>query len=402
MLKKFTIFTKELPVKQFIYLVLLCGVLPLAAANVSIPLADAESPIFQATSVAHEVYGVILAGGIGERLWPLSRQDRPKQFLPLIGERSLLEITRDRLEGVNGTKRYWAVTTAPLENGVRLLLQGKLDDVIVEPARRNTAAALLFTCFRIAQRSPEAQVIFLPSDQYISDARILAQALNAALGNSLPGHITLLGIKPSYPATGYGYIKVASELTESSPNSPVPLQVAPVAGFYEKPTYDKAQEYVRADNMLWNAGIFCGKVSSFIRQFEQYAPDIYESVLAFLEGRASYEDIPATSIDYAVLEKSSAVSVVPVSFEWADIGSLSSLLGFRAEYNKPGHAELCVNCAGNLVHTSKKLVALIDVEGLCIADTDDVLLVVPCKSSERVKLALEELKRDEGAYRQYS
>lgn len=347
---------------------------------------------FNATPAEQELYCVVLSGGSGERLWPLSRHDKPKQFLSLVDEKSLLELTFDRLENIKAKKHYWTVTTANLAPKITSLMQNRIEHIVVEPARRNTAPAILLTCLEIFEKDPNGLVLFLPSDQHIPDQNALAQAINTILTIIIdPRHIILVGVKPTYPATGYGYIEF--DQTQNG--------IVPVKAFHEKPCEVMAQEYFLSSTMVWNTCIFYGKASTFIEQYQRYAPEVYQKVIEFRQGADTYTNVPDISIDYAVLEKSSFVSVLPVNFDWSDIGNLSTFLSARSQTTKPDHGTICINCANNLVHTHKKLVALVDVEDLCIADTEDVLLIVPCQKAEHVKLALGQAKKED-AFKTYT
>jgi mannose-1-phosphate guanylyltransferase/mannose-6-phosphate isomerase len=334
-----------------------------------------------------DVYCVVLAGGTGERLWPLSTKNKPKQFLSLDGEKSLLEATFDRLEEVTGTKHRWVVTTQALESLVKSVMKDKVDYIVAESESRNTGPAILYTLMKISELNPHALVIFLPADHYIPDDKAFSQAINAALYQSNSDHITLLGIKPSYAATGYGYIQV-------TPTDFVAQTAVPVLGFFEKPSRENAENYVQSQNMLWNAGIFCGKVKSFIDEYELTAPSLVTAMHTFMKQEGSYTDLPNISIDYAVLEKSKQISVLPVNFEWSDIGNLSVYLATRKNTNTVSTI-IEIDSKDNLIQSQKKVVALIDVENLCIIETENALLIAPRQSAERVKKVVEALKKNE-------
>lgn len=355
-------------------------------------LFDHEASCSERTSISDEknVYYVVLAGGNGERLWPLSRKNKPKQFLSLNEDESgsIFESTLDRLEKVKGKKHFWAVTTQALYEPLQKLGNGRVEHYVVEPARRNTAPAILLTCLALAQKDPQAHVLFLPSDQYIPDSKAFAQTLNVLLDTPSSKGITLIGLKPERPATGYGYIKY----------DPTKEGVSPALGFFEKPKLDVAQEYVKSGTMLWNTGIFFGKVSDFIEEYKKHAPDVLEAIEAFLRGEGSYEDAPNTSIDYAVLEKSAAVNILPAAFAWSDIGSMPTYLSLKSE--PKDRVTIALDAHDNFVQTDKKLVALIGVSGLCIAQTEDVLMVTQCQRAEEVKRVVAELVKDD-KYQKY-
>lgn len=339
-----------------------------------------------AQETQHDLYCVVLAGGTGERLWPLSRKNKPKQFLSLDGEKTLLEATFHRLNNVKGTKHNWVVTTQELAPLVKATMKGRLEHIVVEPVPRNTGPAILLTLMEIQRKNPNAYVIFLPADHYIPDSDAFANALNNAYKHQTNA-ITLLGVKPLFAATGYGYIQIES--THVSSHQPIP-----VLGFFEKPSRDKAEKYLADGNMLWNAGIFCGKVKSFINEYKTHAQPLYKAMKQYRKRKTKYDSLPSISIDYAVLEKSRNITVLPVSFEWSDIGNLAVYLSIRKN-SSPKNTIINIESKNTLYHGKKQVVALIDVPDLCIVETDEVLLITSQKNAEHVKKAVEHVKKDE-------
>jgi mannose-1-phosphate guanylyltransferase/mannose-6-phosphate isomerase len=334
-----------------------------------------------------DIYCVILAGGTGERLWPLSRKDKPKQFLSLDEQKTLLETTVDRLEGVSGTKHVWVVTTKELVPLVKKTMKDKVEHIVAENAPRNTGPAILATLLEIAKINEKAYVIFLPADHYIPNGAHFAQDLSTAIKYT-DDTITLLGIKPTFPATGYGYIQY-------DPKNAASGKPVKALGFFEKPSLEVAKKYLDSGTMLWNAGIFCGKASSFIREYKAHAPELYDMMQEFIKGSVSYDKLPNISIDYAILEKSKHIAVLPVQFEWSDVGNLSIYLDIRALHTKPSHSVIEIGGKNNIAQSKKKVVAFVDVEDLCLIETDDVILVVPRAKAERVKAVVEQLKKEE-------
>jgi mannose-1-phosphate guanylyltransferase len=336
-----------------------------------------------------DIYCVVLAGGTGERLWPLSRKGKPKQFLSLIEEKTLLESTFDRLDGVVGVKHNWVVTTKELAPLVKSTMNGRVEHIVAESASRNTAPAILQTLLEISAINPNAYVVFLPADHYIPDTQAFAAAINTVIKHKDKTKVTLLGIQPLFPATGYGYIKKdASQTVDDQPS--------PVLGFFEKPSLDVAKCYLESGDMLWNAGIFCGHVHDFIDEYKTHAASLYDDMTQFMQGKTPYEQIANISIDYAVLEKSKNIWVLPVKFDWSDIGNLSTYLSIKNKTDKPQHSLIEIASKNNTVHSnSKKIIALIDISDLCIIETNDVLLVAPRSSAEKVKMVVELLKKDE-------
>lgn len=338
------------------------------------------------TASPREIYCVILAGGAGERLWPLSRKNKPKQFLPFTNKR-FVEMVLDWLPNIEGNKHYWVITTESLENSIKEVLGDKIERIITEPDRRNTGPAILLACHRIHAIDPNAFVIFLPADEDIPEYEKFGSAVNNAIqqGATLPSLI-LFGIKPRYAATGYGYIQYEPGLSEHS--------IVPVLKFHEKPSREKAEEYLQNGNMLWNSGIVGGQVSSFLAQYQQYAPEMYEKMLSFLGGTCSYHALSALSIDYAVLERSALISVLPVDFQWEHIGDLASYLALRsAPVEMP--PILSIDSSNNLVHsTNLQLLVLVGVHDLCVVEQDGIFLIIPRDSCEKIKEVTSQLKSD--------
>ena len=332
------------------------------------------------------VYGIVLAGGVGERLWPLSRQSRPKQFLKLGSEKTLLEQSIDRLQGV--VDKVWVVTSNNHYDLVKQEVGNLVDYVLAEPCGRNTAPAILYSCLELQKVDPDALVVFMPSDPYIplSDYKKFRNYLHKAL---MYAHrfdqMVLLGVEPTYAATGYGYIEY-----DSSPNQ---SDIFAINRFHEKPSLRLAQNYIKQSNMLWNIGMFCGNLQFFIKQYQSFAPDIYKAVCDFMKNEKFYEEIESISIDYAVIEKSNKVSVQPVDFAWCDVGNVDVFLSIKQQESKMSKA-IEINARDNLVDVPGKLVALVGVSDLCVVETEDALLITKRSEAEKVRAVVAQLKQE--------
>lgn len=338
---------------------------------------------------AQNVYYVAMAGGSGTRLWPLSRDAYPKQFLKLNGKTTLLEDTLERAHEVSNDSKFWVVTTRTYYTLVRDQVGEKIDRVLVEPDMRNTGPAILLTCMTIAHDDPDAVVVFLPSDHYIAPVEKFRGALRVAVDYcKTHDDIVLLGIQPTYPATGYGYLQYVKDDISADAKS--------VLKFHEKPTLEKAQEYINSGCTLWNAGIFCTKVRVFIKNFQQYAPDIFAGMQAYLDSKGSYSTIPNISVDFAVMEKSKNVRVVPLQVTWSDVGNLREFLSVQNACGvKHSHLLELADAHNNLVScvAPDRQVVLLGVNNLCVVDTGDALLVSNKACVEKVKDAQAELKK---------
>lgn len=331
-----------------------------------------------------DVYGVILAGGKGERLWPLSRQEFPKQLLSL-SQKSLLEHTRDRLALFIDPSNILVVTTEQQAEAIVPFFNYDKDALLCEPFARNTAPAILLSCLKIAEKNPQALLLLFPADHYVTDNEKFVAAQRQAIKSSAQNDvITLIGIKPTYPATGYGYIEYMQAIDGA----------AQVVRFYEKPSLEDAQRYFQADTMLWNIGIFCAKASVFINEYKRLAPIMYSSVYDYFISRnkESYEKVESISVDYALMEKSDNLVVIPADFEWSDVGNLITFLSLqpKKDLQKP----LEINATNNMVMADKVLTVLIGVHDLCIVQTNDVLLIAKRDDIEKVKLAVNELRKN--------
>lgn len=330
-------------------------------------------------------YGVVMAGGGGKRLWPLSRTDKPKQFISLGYSKTLLENTLERIAPLTSPNCTYVVTTQEHETSVMKFGGKKVDNVIKEPAARNTAPALLMTVLEIYEKDPQAVVFFVPADHYIPDSLLFRASLKQAINHATHHkEIVLIGIQTHRPATEYGYIEYNEQVAEA---------VFKVKNFHEKPALEVAEQYVKMDTMLWNAGIFCAQAEVFIEEYKAYAPDLFESMMRFKSGKIEYTDIAETSFDKAVLEKSDKCSVVPSCFKWSDVGNLEQFVLAKQEKLETNNV-VSYRASNNLVDGTDKLVVLLDVHDLCFIETPDVILIARRSETDKVKEILEQLNKE--------
>jgi mannose-1-phosphate guanylyltransferase len=340
----------------------------------------------------HHVYFVILAGGDGERLWPLSRKNKPKQLLSLYGNKTLLEQAVERAAVLAESKDFiWVTTSSAHEDAVRACLAESVGTILVEPCARNTAAAIVFSCEQIYLQDPQAYVVFLPADSFIpyGEYKVFTQGIAHAL-EFIQTHdaLVLCGIAPSYPATGYGYIEYVRD------SAALENSVRKVHMFHEKPTLSIAQEYVKNPHMLWNIGMFCAPVSLFLQEAELHCPAIVSGVRSACYNPDYYSAIPAESIDKAIIEKSEKVWVLPMDFMWYDVGNVGVFLSLKEQKESEQKNVIFINAKNNLVDVPHKLVALIDVDNLCIVETEDALLISRRDATENVKELVYQLKKE--------
>jgi mannose-1-phosphate guanylyltransferase len=350
-----------------------------------------------------KIHALVLAGGGGTRLWPLSRRSRPKQFLHEFTGRPLIADTVARLAPVVPASRVWVVGGAGHEAGVRDALPELPGAHFVrEPAAKNTAPAIALGVSAIALENPDAVVAVLPSDHLIGKPDRF-RAVLAAAGHVAAerGRLVTLGIVPDRPATGYGYIEQGPTLGRV-----LAAEAFEVKRFVEKPDASKAISFLKAGNYLWNAGIFVWRASDLLAAIDRHLPELGKGLADWRAAqppdrdaiaRRLFEAAPSISIDYAVLEKSDNVAVVPASdAEWDDIGSFRSLARVNADTtggSATAKEVVSIDASGNLVHAPGKTVALVGVHDLIVVETADAILILPRDRAEDVKKVVDELAR---------
>jgi len=351
---------------------------------------------------------VVLAGGAGERFWPSSRRRAPKPFLEVVDGQSLLAATLARARLLATPARTWIVCGHEHAAAIRRHAGLPRGHVLVEPLRRNTAMAAAWAASRIEGIDPEAVIVTLPADHRVPDAEACARALRRAVRAAADaGALVTLGIRPTRPEPGYGYIELGPPAGRGHRG------LHQVRRFVEKPTAARARGFLRRGGMLWNAGIFVWGAGTLLDEMEVLAPELREA-LGLLRGAGprgasrtrvarAYAAAPSLPVDVAVMERSRRVWTLPVSFRWSDVGSWASLAGElpldRDGNAVVGGAALLEESRRNLVWgASGRLVALFGVEGLAVVDTGDALLVAPLDRSgdlRRVVAALREGGRDD-------
>lgn len=332
---------------------------------------------------------IILCGGNGTRLWPISRTLMPKQFVKLFEQKSLFQLTVERNSSVcdqqmivSNTEQYF-LALDQLEE-----LQKTQNRYILEPVGRNTAPAIALACMAL---DPQEIVLVTPSDHLIKDHIAYQHILTRAEQLAYEDNLVTFGITPTFPETGFGYIEAAGEH---------------VTAFHEKPDVQTAQHYLNAGNYYWNSGMFCFKAGLFLEELQKYSPVIYNAAFQAFENsqkndmiRIKHEDmlaIPQESIDYAVMEKSDRVKVVAADIGWSDVGSFDALyneLPKDSNGNTISDNHISINSKKNLILSDGRQIATVDIEDLIIVDTGDALLISKKGSSQKVKDIVTELKR---------
>ena len=351
-----------------------------------------------------KVYAVIMAGGAGTRFWPASRSLRPKQLLPLAGGsgETLLAATVRRLAPLVTEDRVIIVTGEHLAEATKKALPGvPADQILCEPAPRNTAPCIAWANATVARLDPDALVAVLPSDHFITDEAAFRAVLASALESAAAGRVTTVGIVPTRPETGYGYIEVGDAIGGGPARA--------VARFVEKPDRARAEQFLAGGRHLWNAGMFFFRASDMTKLVDEHLPELGRGVSEIdAAARAGNETavvkkifptLPSVSIDHGVMEKASGLAVVPGDFGWNDVGSWQSSWEL-AERDDAGNAvqegSLVIEGKNNLVRalgSSKKTIALVGVDDLVVVETEDAILVIPRERAQDVRLAVEALKK---------
>ncbi len=354
---------------------------------------------------------VILAGGSGTRFWPRSRRARAKQVLALDGERSMIQQTVERLKPLAGTEHIWVITNEYLAHEIVELLEGVPErQIIQEPVARNTAPACGLAAFLIERENPDAVLGIFPSDHVIADEPRFLKALQKGIACAALGdNIVVLGIEPTRPETGYGYI----ETDEFTPDE-VSLHVR---RFTEKPNQNRAEEFVAAGNYFWNSGMFLWSAKTLANAVREHLPETAPllETIAKAYGTPEFEQVFASlypkceniSVDYAVLEPRSAkgehlsnLYCLPAEFSWNDLGSWASLFEYQLETRLRGDGDgnvaeteghLTIDAVNNYIYSPKKFVALVGVENLVVVDTEDALLIAHRDHSQDVGKIVKEL-----------
>lgn len=353
-------------------------------------------------------YCVILAGGIGSRFWPISREALPKQFLDFTkAGRSFLRMTYDRFLGIVPQENIIVVTLTRY----RGLVMGQLPELpgrnlLLEEYNRNTAPAITFATYAILQRDPDAVIVTTPADHMVGDVEQFKETARHALDQAAQGGVLItLGIMPTRPDPNFGYIQAVGNYDEEKPIK--------IKTFTEKPSASMAQVLIETGEFLWNSGIFFWKASTIKEELESLAPDItapwkgWEDSLgtaaeaAFVQ-KVYESDMPRKAIDYAVMEKTAHAWVVPAKFRWADIGNWDSLYDYLSHHDSDGNSssvagkKLMRDCSDSIVYSGKKgkLTAIRGLDDYIVIDTDDVLLICP-RDERRFKDFLSELSMPE-------
>ncbi len=355
-------------------------------------------------------YAVILAGGGGTRLWPKSRIKTPKQFLKLTCERTMIQLAADRLTKLIPWERFIVVTNELYQDEVKAELpKVPEENIISEPAKRDTALAMLVGSLYAKSLDDQAVVINAASDHTLTDEdeylRVMRAAVRTAKNND---YLVTVGITPTYPATGFGYIKIGDDLKKLDQG----LSLFKVDSFTEKPNMPTARAFISTNKYFWNANMYVWSAQSLIEAFKKHYTELYE-LTADLTGLDSaqfhhalpaiYQKSPSISIDYAISEKAENLVLIPGDFGWNDVGNWrvvydlgkKDLAGNVIIGDGDQAHTLSISAQNNLLHTNGRLIAMIGVDDLVVVDTDEILMVAPKNRAQEVKKLVNRLKEEE-------
>jgi mannose-1-phosphate guanylyltransferase len=350
------------------------------------------------------LYALLLAGGKGIRFWPLSREDHPKQLLKLFSDRTLVEETYDRVRPLVPTERIMVATSRGLATRlVALFADVPERNLIIEPVARNTAPCIAVAARRALDFDRDAIIAVLPSDHFVGDRPGFLEVMEAAVTHAARGRVVTLGITPTHPETGYGYIRFGE--FEADPEHPDTRHRARcIQAFVEKPDHATALSYLKAGRYLWNSGIFVFRADVILEKFRQHLPVVAENAEALARlppGPSSaaaverlWTEMPDISIDFGVMEKAEGLCVIPASFGWSDVGTWRALTAFPTDEHENFQfgRVITVDSRGNVLYASHGMLATLGLENMVVVVTRGAVLVCPTERTQDVRMLVDELK----------
>ncbi|MEN8433250.1 mannose-1-phosphate guanylyltransferase [Clostridium septicum] len=348
------------------------------------------------------IYGLILAGGKGTRLYPLSRANKPKQFLKVINNKSFLENTVERIIPLIKKENIYVVTNQDYQDKIRLELTDiNKENIFTEPENKETATCIGLSAVKLLKKDGDAVIVVLPSDHHIDGQKDYIETLSQAvdIANRKRGIVTL-GIEPNRPETGYGYIEMGQRVPGERPSYKV-------ARFTEKPNTEVAKDFLLKGTYLWNSGMFVFRADVILREIEKYLPDLHKSLMEIYKHlgeddeeeviREQYNLIDGISIDFGVMQKTRKAYVIKSDFIWDDIGSFSALSRYKDIFRDSNsknniYLQECENCS---IFGDKNLIIGLGVKDLVIVDAGDVILVMDKNKDQEIKHLLNDLSREE-------
>ncbi|WGL60252.1 sugar phosphate nucleotidyltransferase [Pigmentibacter sp. JX0631] len=352
----------------------------------------------------NDIYSIILCGGSGTRLWPLSRKSFPKQFLSL-GEKqkTLLQLTIDRVKNLSPLQNRWLVTAQCQENLCANQVSQQIAKIIIEPEARNTAPAIALTAWELMQENPDSIMVILSSDHSIQNVRSFEQTILDAIKLAKNNLFVTVGIQPTHPATGFGYIEQGLPLdNEGNILSPQRLSETTPTGysvrsFREKPNQAAAEQFIRTQKYLWNAGIFVWKTKTFWNAYSHIQPEAAKLIESINKYNISevYKKLENIPIDIAFIEQTSHVACVPANFDWNDVGSWSAVrecFEQDSQGNNTSGEVFLLDTKNSVVHSTGPFVSVIGMENVAVVASEDAILVMPLNRSQDVKKTIQYLE----------
>jgi len=354
-------------------------------------------------------YAVILAGGGGTRLWPKSRKKTPKQFLKLTGKKTMMQVATERIVKLLPWERVIVVTNKMYKNEVaEQLPEVPEQNIICEPDKKDTALAMLTGALYAKSIDPEAVVVNSASDHVVTDEKEFVRVMKAAIKEAAENPVLVtVGITPTFPATGFGYIKVGDDLKKVGSG----LSLFKVNSFTEKPKESTARAFISTGKYFWNANMYVWKAETLLESFAEHMPTMHDVVKPLLSAKGKafhdalpkiYEESEAISIDYAISEKATNLVLIPGDFGWDDIGEWKvvydlgkkDLAGNVIIGDTDQVHTLAIGSNNNLVHVNGRLVALVGINDMIVVDTDEIVMIAPKNRSQDVKKLVERLKEE--------
>jgi mannose-1-phosphate guanylyltransferase len=348
------------------------------------------------------VYAVIMSGGLGSRFWPKSRKNLPKQFLKTVGDKTMIECTVDRISNVIPRDRIFVVTNKTYVPIIRGLLNIKEENIFKEPLNKETASCIGLAAIKLLKKDFEAVMVVLPSDHVIIGQEDFEKTLKMAIEVARDrDYLVTMGIKPTRPESGYGYIEKGDELDKG---------LNKVKRFVEKPNIDVAKSFIEKGNYYWNSGMFVWRADRLLREIKRYLPDLYQNLMRMYEAidtpyeeqviNEEYAKIDGISIDFGVMQRTNRAAVLETNFVWDDIGSFTSMERFL---NRDENGNVVSNAETSLLEVQnttilgdKRLIAAIGLKDMLIVDTKDVVLVCPKDRCQDIKELVKRMsKQDE-------
>lgn len=345
------------------------------------------------------MYCVIMAGGSGTRFWPYSRHSRPKQLLKIVGETSMLQMTVDRLKKINTIQDIFIVTRQDLADVIKEEIIGvKPENIIIEPSGKNTAPCIGLSALKIAKLQKNAVMGIFPADHLIVGHKWFVKAITSAKHIALKKKaLVTIGLKPTFPSTGYGYIQYDPESDADH------LDAYNVKVFAEKPHLSLAKKFIGSGDFLWNSGMFIWTVDTFLKNVKNHMPDLFHQLSKIdkliTEGKDFkdvWEKIKPESIDYGIMEKAKDVYLIKAKFEWSDLGSWNTVYDYMHK-NDDGNAikgdGIVLNGKNNFIQSDNRLTAIVGLDNIVVVSTDDATLVIPKDQVENVKDLVNYIKK---------